>query len=127
MRLPGKLVLIAFCVALYTLITAIPPVRADHPSFTPYVCTTLDAALQAAAYVDAGELEELRTRTRNDPEFKCMDFPNNIPLYVREIVHTYMQGDVQKVVVRGVSENGQGVYVFGPKAFALGLLHANET
>ncbi len=123
MRLPGKLLLIAFCAALFTLITAVPPVRADHPGSAPYACQTLDAAMRTVAYVQAGELAELKRRAKEDETFKCRFVPRFFKLYVQEIVHAYVENGVQKVVVRAIAPDGSDTYLFATKTWALGLLH----
>jgi hypothetical protein len=127
MRLPGKLLLIAFCALVFTMALMVSPTRAEHPASSPYVCTTLDAAMRTVAYVQAGEIEELKTRARTDIEFKCVFIPTNIPFYVQEIVHAYVEDDVQKVVVRALDAADKEVYLFGTKTFALGQLHQDES
>lgn len=114
---------ILFAIALSFLILGSMSVRAAHPNRTPYVCTTLDAAMRTVAYVVAGEMDELRTRTANDNDFKCYFVSMNLLFRAQEIVHAYVEKDVQKVVVRALSPNGNDVWLFGFKAHALKLLH----
>lgn len=123
-----KALTVALCAALFTLIVWIIPAQANHqPTSAPYVCTSLDAAMETVRMLQAGEEDELREMARTDKSFNCWFNSTNYKFYILELVHEYTIKGVHKGVTRVRAPDGNEVYTFGPISFINKVLHVTES
>ncbi len=119
---------VLLCAAVFTLIVWIIPAQANHQWVgAPYVCTSLDAAMETVRFQEAEDQDGLMEKARTDSAFKCYVISRNIRLQALELVHEYTGYGVRKGVVRVRAPDGTDAYTFATMDFIDKLLHEQGT
>lgn len=112
------------CSVTFFLIVFVIPVQAEHmPASVPYVCTSLEDAMETARLQVAEDMETMKRRARTDNDFKCFFFTQRQKIFLIELVHEYTAHGVAKGIVRVRGPNGSDAYTFGTMKFINEYLH----
>jgi hypothetical protein len=104
----------AFCAALFFLIVFVLPAGAVHKTVgTPYVCTSLEDAMETVRLQMAGAMEIIVNRAMFDEDFKCFFLEDGARITIIELVYEYIAYGARRGLVRVQTSDGSLAYTFG--------------